>query len=134
MLIQLKSGTDFYLDGLIIETILSTFNAKDLALLSCVCHTMRAPAQLAAHRTLIGVVRRMQCTLLRHCERGSWINMLRDWELLIASNKVWLQAEEANAIVVNDGEQKCVKRAFDLSGSGHAAVMHGRMPLSLIHI
>ena len=56
MLITLRTGEDFYLDGLIIETILSTFTAKDLALLSQVCHSLRAPAQLSAHRTLVGVV------------------------------------------------------------------------------
>lgn len=128
MLITLHTGFEVYLDGLMIETILSTFGAKDLALLSSVCHTMRAPAQLSAHRTLIGIVRRMQCVLLRHCERGSWITQLRDWEVLEASNLIWLQAEAAHTTLVTQGEQQLVKRAVDLSGSGHGATMHSHMP------
>ena len=128
MLITLRSGADFYLDGLIIETILSTFGARDLALLSAVCHSMRAPAQLAAHRSLVGLVRRMQCALLRHCERGSWITMLREWEALEAKNLVWLQAEDEHTTLATQGEQTFVKQAHDRSGSGHSATMHGRMP------
>ena len=128
MLIHLKEGKDVYLDGLIIETILSTFCARDLSVLSNVCHTLRAPAQLAAHRTLVSLVRRLQCTLLRHCERGSWIAQLREWEAVEASNLIWLQAEAESTTLVKQGDQEFVKRAYDLSGNGYSASMHGRMP------
>jgi len=129
MLITLREGTDFYLDGLIIETILSTFCARDLVVLSAVSHSMRAPAQLAAHRSLVALVRRLQCKLLRHCERGSWIAQLREWEAVEASNLVWLQAEADHTTLVKQGDQKFVKRAADISGNGHGASMHGRMPV-----
>jgi hypothetical protein len=70
----------------------------------------------------------MQCALLRHCERGSWITMLREWEALEAKNLVWLQAEDEHTTLATQGEQTFVKQAHDRSGSGHSATMHGRMP------
>ena len=128
MQLHLRSGMDVYLDGLCVECILSTFNARDLAVLSQVCQTMRAPAQLAAHRTLLLLVRRLQATLLRHCERGSWIAQLREWEATKQANLVWLQAEEAHTALVTQGEQTLVKRVTDLSGNGNFAAMAHRMP------
>jgi len=128
MLINLKSGAEFYLDGLVVETILSHFSARDLALLCSVCQTLRAPVQLAAQRTLVGLVRRLQGSLLRHCERGSWITQLRQWELLEQSNRVWLQANKTAVTLVKQGEGSFVKRATDLSGHGFMTAPHGRMP------
>jgi len=92
---------------------------------------MRAPAQLAAHRILVAVVRRMQSSLLRHCERGSWIAQLREWEALEASNLVWLQANDATAILVRpDGsDERAVKRLADMSGHGNAVSSLARMPI-----
>lgn len=118
MQLVLKSGTEIYLDGLCIECILSTFAARDLAVLSRVCQTLRAPAQLAAHRTLVQLVRRLQTMLLRHCEKGSWIAQLRMWEALEAANLVWLQAE-TSASLVEQGDERLVKGAADLSGHGN---------------
>lgn len=135
MQLHLRTGTDsyhdVYLDGLVIETILSTFAARDLAVLSQVCQTMRAPAQLAAHRILVAVVRRMQSSLLRHCERGSWIAQLREWEALEASNLVWLQANDATAILVRPGgsDERAVKHLADMSGHGNAVSSLARMPI-----
>ena len=135
MLITLKSDQEFYLDGLIIENILSSFAARDLAVLSAVCSSLRAPAQLAARSTLISLAKRMQATLLRQCERGSWIAQLREWEALEATNLIWLQAEEKHTTLVKQGGPddrfeglSLVKRAEDLSGHGHYASMHNRMP------
>jgi hypothetical protein len=128
MQLILKSGVEIYLDGLILECILSTFAARDLAVLSQVCQTLRAPAQLSAHRTLIQLVRRLQATLLRHCERGSWIAQLRSWEALEAANLVWLQADEASTTLVDQDDERLVKRAHDLSGHDNSAAMSQRMP------
>ena len=130
MNLKLHSGVEVYLDGLIIECILSTFRAADLATLSQVCHAMRAPAQLAAHRTLVMLIKRMQATLLRHLERGSWIAQLRDWEAIEATNLLWLQAGETPAnLVPSSGEDRLVQSAADLSGHGHVATMHHEMPV-----
>jgi len=74
------------------------------------------------------LVGRMQCVLLRHCERGSWITQLREWEEVEKANLMWFQAAAANAQVVQQGEQTFVKRVYDLSGNGNAASMHQRMP------
>jgi len=128
MLLRLDSGNEVYLDGLCLETILSTFSARDLAILTRVCQTMRAPAQLAAHRSLQLLVHRLQSTLLRHCECGSWIFQLHEWEALAAANLVWLQADEKHTTLVVQGDQRLIKHAHDLSGHGNAATMSSRMP------
>ena len=57
MQLRLRSGLDVYLDGLIVENILSNFAARDLATLAQTCHTMRAPCQLAAHKSLTLLIR-----------------------------------------------------------------------------
>ena len=80
-------GNEYYLDGLVLDCILSSFNARELARLSAVCKALRSPAQLAAHRALLAIVRRLDCTLLRHCERGSWIHQLAEWETLAAATE-----------------------------------------------
>ena len=129
MIFLLRSGNEIYLDGLVIECILSTFKARDLAVLSQVCSHLRAPAQLAAHRALQLLVRRLQAKLLRHCERSSWITQLREWEALETANLVWLQAEEDHTTIVTQDDQRHVKSAHDKSGSGNNAAMSNRMPM-----
>ena len=123
------ASTDFYLDGLILETILETFRARELATLSGVCRALRSPAQLAAHRALLAIVQHMQSSLLRHCERGSWIHQLGEWEAVMAANVIWLQADAEHCSLVKQGDLKLVKRASDLSGSGNGAHMGQRMPV-----
>ena len=126
MQLHLSGGVEVYLDGLILETILSTFKARDLAQLALVCQSLRAPAQLAAHRSLVLPVKRLQGTLLRHLERGSWIAQLREWEALALRQEVWFQAEPAHTVVAEDGELKFVKRIADLSGRGNFAASNAR--------
>ena len=46
------------------------------------------------------LIKRMQATLLRHLERGSWIAQLRDWEAIEATNLLWLQAGETSTTLV----------------------------------
>merc|ERR1719174_3664633 len=65
---------------------------------------------------------------MRHCERGSWISQLREWELMYASNLLWLQADAEHLSLVQQGDQRYVKRCADISGHGHFASMYQRMP------
>ncbi|KAL3904373.1 MAG: hypothetical protein SGPRY_011306, partial [Prymnesium sp.] len=127
--IRFRNGSDCYLDGLIVEAILVNLCAKDLAIVSTVCRALRAPAQQAAHRGLVKLVQSSQGMLLRHCERGSWVSQLREWETVRSSCVMWLQAEPPNMILVKQGEQRFVKRCADLSGNGNLASMYQRMPL-----
>jgi len=127
--LSLKSGARLYLDGLIVEAIFLNLNAKELATASTVCRALRAPAQLAAYRALVQLVMRMQSTLLRHCERGSWVSQLREWESVQHSCVMWLQAEAQHMVLVKQGEQRFVKRCADLSGNGNQASMYQRMPV-----
>jgi len=96
---------------------------------STVCRALRTPAQQAAHRGLVKLVTKMQGILLSHCERGSWVSQLREWETVRASCVMWLQAEAANMVLVKQGEHRFVKRCADLSGNGNVASMYQRMPL-----
>jgi len=129
MQMQLRCGTEFYLDGLVVECILLNLRSRDLATISAVCRALRLPAQSAAYRALTGLVQRMQCTLLRHYERGSWIAQLREWETLLADNLVWLQAAASNVVTVEKEKQTYVKRVGDLSGNGYGATMYQKMPV-----
>lgn len=131
MQIQLHSGAEFYLDGLIVECILGNLRARSLATAAMLCRTLRLPAQAAAYRALTTIVDRMQCELMQRYERGSsWIRQLREWESLDADNKVWLQAAAPNVVTVEKkGEGTFVKRVGDLSGNGYGAAMHKQMPL-----
>jgi len=130
MQIQLRSGAEFYLDGLIVECILGNLRSRGLATAAMVCRTLRLPAQAAAYRSLTTIVDRMQCELMQRYERGSsWIRQLREWETLEADNKVWLQAAASNVVTVEKkGEGTFVKRVGDLSGNGYGATMHKQMP------
>ena len=130
MQIQLRSGAEFYLDGLIVECILGNLRSRGLATAAMVCRTLRLPAQAAAYRSLTTIVDRMQCELMQRYERGSsWIRQLREWETLEADNKVWLQAAASNVVTVEKkGEGTFVKRVGDLSGNGYGAIMHKQMP------
>ena len=56
MQIQLRSGAEFYLDGLLVECILADLRARNLASVAMVCRSLRLPAQAAAYRALQGVV------------------------------------------------------------------------------
>ena len=49
MQIQLHSGAEFYLDGLIVECILGNLRARSLATAAMLCRTLRLPAQAAAY-------------------------------------------------------------------------------------
>ena len=129
MQMQLRCGAEFYLDGLIVECILLNLRSRSLATVTRVSMALRKPAQSAANRARTALVDRMQCTLLRHYERGSWISQLREWETLEADNKVWLQAAASNVVTVEKaGEGTYVKRVGDLSGNGYGATMHHKMP------
>ena len=130
MQMQLRSGAEFYLDGLIVECILGNLRSRALATAAMVCRTLRLPAQAAAYRSLTTIVDRMQCELMQRYERGSsWIRKLREWETLEADNKVWLQAAAPNVVTVEKkGEGTFVKRVGDLSGNGYGATMHKQMP------
>jgi len=112
-----------------VEAILLNLCAKELATVSTVCRALRTPAQQAAHRGLVKLVTKMQGILLSHCERGSWVSQLREWETVRASCVMWLQAEAANMVLVKQGEHRFVKRCADLSGNGNVASMYQRMPL-----
>ena len=70
----------------------------------------------------------LQCCVLRHFERGSYIQQLAEWEALSAANQVWLQADPGKVVLVQQGELSLVRRANDLSGHNNAAIMHHRMP------
>ena len=129
MQMQLRCGSEFYLDGLMVECILLNLRSRDLATVSTVCRALRLPAQSAAYRALTALVQRMQCALLRHYERGSWISQLREWEQLGSANLVWLQAAASNVVTVEKGEQTHVKRVGDLSGHGYGATMYQKMPI-----
>ena len=129
MQMQLRCGSEFYLDGLMVECILLNLGSRDLATVSTVCRALRLPSQSAAYRALSALVQRMQCTLLRHYERGSWISQLREWEQLSNANIVWLQAAAPNVVTVEKGDAVHVKRAGDLSGHGNAATMYQKMPI-----
>ena len=129
MHVHLSSGADFYLDGLVVDSILSHMGSRELATLSTTCKAMQGPSQQMAQRKLVYLVSRMQGTLLRHCERGSHISQLREWETVEASNVLWLQAEAAHMVLVKQGEQRLVKRCADLSGRGNLASMYQRMPV-----
>ena len=48
MQIQLRSGAEFYLDGLLVECILADLRARNLASVAMVCRSLRLPAQAAA--------------------------------------------------------------------------------------
>ena len=130
MQIQLRSGAEFYLDGLLVECILADLRARNLASVAMVCRSLRLPAQAAAYRALTRIVDRMQCKMMERYERGSsWIRKLREWEALDAANKVWLQAAAPNVVTVEKrGEGTLVKRVGDLSGNGYGATMHQQMP------
>ena len=80
--------------------------------------TAYLPSQSAAYRALTALVQRMQCTLLRHSERGSWISQLREWETLVSDNLIWLQAAASNVVTIDKAEQTYVKRVGDLSACG----------------
>lgn len=126
------AGRDFYLDGLVLECILSNFTARGLAIISEVSRCLRAPAQLAAHRSLVLLVQQLQSSLLRHCQRGSWIGQLADWEAVAAANVLWLQAEEAHTASVKQGDDDhLVRRVHDLSGRGNwaSSQLASRMPV-----
>jgi len=126
------AGRDFYLDGLVLECILSNFTARGLAIISEVSRCLRAPAQLAAHRSLVLLVQQLQSSLLRHCQRGSWIGQLADWEAVAAANVLWLQAEEAHTASVKQGDDDhLVRRVHDLSGRGNwaSSQLASRMPI-----
>ena len=122
-------GTEFYLDGLVLECILSSFRANELARLSAVCRALRSPSQLAAHRTLLRIVRQLQASLLRHHDRGSWIRQLADWEDVVATNFMWIQADPAHTTLVKQDDVQLVRRATDMSGRANSAHMHKRMPI-----
>ena len=129
MQMQLRCGSEFYLDGLVVECILLNLRSRDLATISTICRALRLPSQSAAYRALTALVQRMQCTLLRHYERGSWISQLREWETLVSDNLIWLQAAASNVVTIDKAEQTYVKRVGDLSGHGYGAIMHQKMPL-----
>lgn len=121
-------GNDIYLDGLVLECILNSFCASDLAILATVCRDLRSPVRLAARRTLADLMRRLQCVQLRHYERGSLMQRLAEWEALEAANKIWLQADPSNVTLIRQGDADMVKHVADLSGHGNGAFVHQRMP------
>jgi hypothetical protein len=95
MLLTLRSGAEFFLDGLIVETILLNLRAGDLARVCSSCRSLCMPSQAAAHRSLLELLSRLQCSTLRDLERGSWIVQLAKWEDVVSDNVVWLQAERS---------------------------------------
>ena len=113
-----KTGSEIYLDGLILECIFSNFQARDLATISGVCRALRSPSQLAAHRSLVLLVQKMQCSLLRHCERGSWIHQLREWEAFQTANVMWLQATQEQCVVVKQPRAERPTHARTAPGLG----------------
>mmetsp|Transcript_49360 Transcript_49360/g.106910 ORF Transcript_49360/g.106910 Transcript_49360/m.106910 type:complete len:340 (-) Transcript_49360:1257-2276(-) len=123
-----KSGADFFLDGLVVECILLNLKADDLHSVSITCRSLRFPAQAAAHRALLLLAESLSCTLLRHCERGSWISQLREWEAVRQANLVWLNGDEKAVVLVKQGDQQFVKCCVDQSGNGNSASMYMRMP------
>ena len=118
-----------YLDGLIVECILCNLRARDLATVSSVCRALQLPAAAAAHKQVLDLVARMECTLLRHCERGSWISQLKAWEAARAAVRMWLCAADPDHLVLTerDGDM-VVKRAIDRSGRSNFATMHRNPP------
>ena len=129
MHLKLPSGAEFFLDGLVVECILLNLCANDLANVCSACRSLCCPSQGAAERALAALIQKLQCALLRHCERGSWIAQLREWETVQACNLVWLQGDTDSLVLVNQGDQQYVQCCSDLSGHGNSASMYMRMPL-----
>ena len=92
MLLQLPSGAEFYLDGLVLETILLNLRAADLANVCLTCRALSQPAQAAARGAAQLLLTRLQTTRMREMERGSAIAQLLSWESVVGDNLVWLQA------------------------------------------
>ena len=79
MLLQLPSGAEFYLDGLVLETILLNLRAADLAHVCLTCRALSQPAQAAARGAAQLLLTRLQTTRMREMERGSATAQTRDW-------------------------------------------------------
>jgi len=118
---------EFYLDGLVVETILSHLRGLDLANVGLVCRSLLFPADAVAHRALLATAAGLECHRLRQFERGSWVAQLIQWERLVDANMLWLQASPEFLTVSGapggdpDGAKQ-VTRCRDRTGNGnHAA-------------
>lgn len=118
---------EVWLDGLCTESILLQLGAEDLASVCLVCRDMRMPAQAAAHQLMLLLLQRLNITVQRQCERGSWIVQLLGWERVEASLKVWHKAEETRLCMDPDGQEQ-VTGVSDLSGHGNHAVSLSSAP------
>lgn len=107
MLLSLPSGVEFFLDGLVLETILCSLRAVDLRSVSSTCRALCMPAQAAAHRSLQTLLQRLQCTTLRELERGSWITQLLEWEIVVGDNVAWLQADASSMVLIEKVLRAC---------------------------
>lgn len=129
MQLRLRSGAEFFLDGLVIDSILLHLSSADLCAACATCKSLVWPTQAVAHRQLNLLAESLQCSLLRHCERGTWIAQLREWEEVKAANLVWLQGDRSTCVLVTQGDQQFVKSCIDQSGHANSAHMYMRMPL-----
>ena len=131
MQVRLQCGYETYLDELVMECILLNFSGAHLAMLCSVSKCLQAPTQAVAHRQLLTLMRRVQCTPQRVCEEGSRIVQLRQWEALERGMHVWLQADPDAITTVKQGTQQLVKSCVDLSGHGNGFLSGTRMPAFL---
>jgi hypothetical protein len=90
---------------------------------------LQAPSKAAAHRKLLTLMLRAQCTPLRACERGSRIAQLRQWEAFERSNHVWMQADASAVSKGKEADPQHVKSCIDLSGRGNGLSSGVRMPV-----
>jgi len=121
MLITLRHGKEFYLDGLVLENIVSQLCVSDLVRVSATCQVLNHVSEAVAQRALARLAKRLQCTRLRLFDGGSRISQLIMWEQLAESTVLWLQADRARVRVVERGGETRVTFARDLSGSGNDA-------------
>lgn len=126
-LLTAAGHAEVWLDGLCTESILLHLGAEDLASVCLVCRDMLMPAQAAAHQSMLLLLQRLNVTVQRQCERGSWIVQLRGWERVEISLKLWHKAEETELGTDADGQEH-VQAVADLSGHGHHAVSVSSAP------
>jgi hypothetical protein len=121
MLVTLRSGKEFFLDGLVLETILGQLCGGDLARVSSTCQLLNHVSEAVAQRALSRLAKRLQCTRLRLFDGGSRISQLIAWEQLAEATVLWLQADRSRVRVAERGGETRVTCSLDLSGRGNDA-------------
>jgi len=122
--LTLRCGAEYFLDGLLVETILSNLGATDLAAVAATCSSLRRPCEAVAATSLRLLLVRMQTEPVRaELVRGA-IARLMLWELIAADCHLWLQADERYLTLAERFGTSYVQACADRSGSGHGAYSH----------